>query len=145
MKLTSHDSLAFEAVLMKMIGENARKHRIARKLTQADVADAIGLSAEYYARVERGKAMPSIQTLHRMVLCLGSSADMFLGWTKHSDATEQMDGQSGSTALPLQAEARPLRRLLRQLRQASPRARAFVDHVLGEMEYILRDQTGGTK
>jgi transcriptional regulator with XRE-family HTH domain len=134
------DSLAFESALMSVIGENARKRRIARKLTQADVADTIGLSAEYYARVERGKTMPSIQTLHRMVSCLGGSADMFLGWTAQDDANTQVDTASGSAALALEAVPRPLRRVLRQLRQASPRARALVDQVLGEMEYIVRDQ-----
>lgn len=141
-EITLHDSLALEAALMRMIGENARKLRIARKLTQADVADAIGLSAEYYARVERGKTMPSIETLHRMVLWLGGSADTFFGWTEHGDATPPVEAESGSAALALAAELQPLRRVLRQLRRASPRARAFVDHVLGEMEYISRDQTG---
>jgi transcriptional regulator with XRE-family HTH domain len=141
-ELTASDSFAFEATLMRMIGENARKRRIARKLTQADVADAIGLSAEYYARVERGKVMPSLQMLHRMVLFLGGSVDTFLGCTEDGDATAPVDVESGSAALPWEAEPRPLRRVLRQLREASPHARAFVDHVLGEMEFILRDQTG---
>jgi transcriptional regulator with XRE-family HTH domain len=141
-EVTLPDSYAFEAALMKVIGENARRRRIARKLTQADVADAVGLSAEYYSRVERGKTMPGIQTLHRMVVCLGGSADTFLGWTEHGNAAARADTESGNAALPLEAEPRRLRRVLRQLRQASPRARAFVDHVLGEMEYILHDQAG---
>jgi transcriptional regulator with XRE-family HTH domain len=140
-EITLHDSFAFEAALMRMIGENARRLRIARKLTQADVADAIGLSAEYYARVERGRTMPSIETLHRMVLWLGGSADTFLGWTEHGDSTPSADAESGSAALALEAELQPLRRVLRQLRRASPRARAFVDHVLGEMEYMAGGQT----
>lgn len=56
--------------------------RAARKtlgLTQAQVADKVKVSAEFYARIERGNALPSVETLASLVTALGVSADRLLG------------------------------------------------------------------
>lgn len=130
------DGLAFEAALMRALGQRARERRVARKLTQADVADVIGLSAEYYARVERGKAMPGIEVLHRLVRFLGGSADSFLGCAQAGEAAPRHQASPEGEAP--EADPRPLRRVRRQLRAASPRARAFVEQLVAEMELVRR-------
>ena len=68
-----------KAELEATIGRHARRARHALRLTQAQIAQRIGISAEFYARVERGQALPSIETLARMVTVLGISADELLG------------------------------------------------------------------
>ncbi|MCG8419854.1 MAG: helix-turn-helix transcriptional regulator, partial [Proteobacteria bacterium] len=52
--------------LQATIGRVTRNVREAKKLTQADIAERIGLSAEFYARIERGIALPSIRTLAKL-------------------------------------------------------------------------------
>src|SRR5690606_41652781 len=61
------------------IGMIARKARLALDVTQEDVATQIGISTEYYSRIERGYALPSITTLIHMALPLGLSTDSLLG------------------------------------------------------------------
>lgn len=65
--------------LAKTIGSEARKARKALQLTQADAADRVGVSYEFYARIERGKSLPSIGTFVRISSALGVSADAMLG------------------------------------------------------------------
>jgi transcriptional regulator with XRE-family HTH domain len=62
-----------------VIGKAAREARMALGLTQDTVAERINISAEFYARLERGSVKPSVDTLARMVAVLGVSADMLLG------------------------------------------------------------------
>lgn len=56
-----------------------REARSQRKMTQADVAEALGLTAEYYARVERGHARCSVVTFAAMRRILGFDANALLG------------------------------------------------------------------
>lgn len=45
------------------IGRRMRTLRIARKLTQAQVAEAAGIETSFYGQVERGANTPSVKTL----------------------------------------------------------------------------------
>lgn len=71
--------------LAKTIGSAARSARLARGLTQEDAADIVGVSLEFYARIERGKTLPSVPTLLRLAAALGVSADVLLGLDRLSD------------------------------------------------------------
>lgn len=62
-----------------MIGHNARTSREKLEWTQEQAAERIGISAEFYARIERGKALPSVDTLQRMAMTLNISSDRLLG------------------------------------------------------------------
>lgn len=68
-----------DADLARSIGKAARKARMALGLTQEQTAERLDITTEFYARLERGTAKPSIGTFVRMVMILGVSADTLLG------------------------------------------------------------------
>jgi transcriptional regulator with XRE-family HTH domain len=119
--------------LAESIGTGARSARTSLKLTQEDAAERIGVSAEFYARIERGNALPSVPTLARISTSLGVSADLLLGHV--SEAQEQ---RAPALAPPAPSESdmeRPeLRRLLRRLRKASPATLRLVALLVKELE-----------
>jgi transcriptional regulator with XRE-family HTH domain len=65
--------------LKEAIGRGVHQARKALKLTQEDAAERIGVSPEFYSRIERGATMPSLRTITRMVWALDASADVLLG------------------------------------------------------------------
>lgn len=73
--------------LRATIGARAKLSRRALKLTQAKAARRIGISAEFYARVERGHALPSVPTLKSMADTFNVSVDYLIGM---SDTTPPM-------------------------------------------------------
>lgn len=64
--------------LQRLLGEAARAARLRLGLTQAEVAEKVGLKPGVYGRVERGMMMPSVPTLRRMCETLGISSDVLL-------------------------------------------------------------------
>ncbi len=56
-----------------------RKARAARELTQAEVAELVGMAPEAYGRLERGGALPRAQTLRDLATHLRVSTDALLG------------------------------------------------------------------
>lgn len=52
--------------LQEKIGENLKKIREENKLTQAEVAKAIDMNANYYAKIERGEGNPSTEMLEKL-------------------------------------------------------------------------------
>ena len=54
-----------------MIGENIRDVRKSRGLTQAELAEASGLSRSYLADAEQGRYSPSVKTLQVIASALG--------------------------------------------------------------------------
>lgn len=65
--------------LATTFGNNLRAARKARQLTQAQVAESISVSNEFYARLERGKSLPSADTLVALVESLDVTADALFG------------------------------------------------------------------
>lgn len=65
--------------LRKAIGNAAREARETREITPEDAAERIGVSPEFYARIERGTVTPSLRTVARMAEVLEVSADTLLG------------------------------------------------------------------
>jgi ribosome-binding protein aMBF1 (putative translation factor) len=53
------------------VGDALRKVRLAREWTQAQLAEAAHLSANYVARLERGELGPSFFVAHRLADALG--------------------------------------------------------------------------
>jgi len=60
-------------------GEAIRRGRLARGWTQASLADASQLSANYVARLERGELGPSLYVAHRIAQALGLEIDALVG------------------------------------------------------------------
>lgn len=57
--------------MKKLFTSELRQHRLAAGLTQREVAERCGVSRENYARIERGAASTTIETLTRIVNALG--------------------------------------------------------------------------
>jgi transcriptional regulator with XRE-family HTH domain len=116
--------------LSQRLGESAREARKRAGLTQADVAERIGVATEVYGRMERGLVLPSVTTLQRLCLVLQTPADLLLGLSAERGASWARE-----PALP--PEPPPLRRLLRTLRHLQgPELRA-----LGVMASLLRRES----
>jgi transcriptional regulator with XRE-family HTH domain len=65
-------------VLQKRIGEVARAAREGLGLTQAQVAQKMGMNPGVYGRLERGGMMPSVGALRRLATALGVPPDALL-------------------------------------------------------------------
>lgn len=52
------------------IADNLKQVRIKKDLTQAEVAEKSGLHPNSYAKIERGEALPSLETLEKIVKAL---------------------------------------------------------------------------
>lgn len=100
--------------LSKALGDEARLARQQAGLTQADVAERIGVATEVYGRLERGLLMPSVPTLRRLCVALRLPADVLLSLGKgpHPAWLEP-------PPLP-QNEGPQMRRLMRHVRRLGP-------------------------
>lgn len=115
--------------LAKTIGTAARKARKALKLTQADAAERLDVSVEFYARIERGTSLPSIVTFARIVSALGVSGDALLG--RQPAIVQPLAG----TWAPSPPDDSPeVRRVVRRLRKARPATLRLITLLLKEME-----------
>ncbi|MGZ3457223.1 MAG: helix-turn-helix domain-containing protein [Archangium sp.] len=115
--------------LRTTIGNAARHARGQAGLTQADVADRVGLATEVYGRLERGQLLPSVPSLLKLCLTMRVSSDRLLGL----DASRV----AGWAARPEQHEPPQLRRLLRTLRQLTP---AQVK-VVAQLAHLIHNNT----
>jgi transcriptional regulator with XRE-family HTH domain len=71
------DAAAAEATA-KTLAQALRSRRFARALTQAALAERLGISLEAYSRLERGQALPSFPTLLRLCAVLETTPDALL-------------------------------------------------------------------
>lgn len=62
----------------RSIGENIRKYRKAKKMTQESLAERAGLSVNYIGSIERGEKLPSLETFIEIVNQIGVSSDCIL-------------------------------------------------------------------
>lgn len=60
-------------------GKRVRFIRRCLDITQEQLAEKIGLTAAFIGHIERGTRIPSIETLYRLCLALGVSADYLMG------------------------------------------------------------------
>ena len=72
--------------LKKRIGNAARRARVSLGYTQEDAAEEIGVTVEYYARIERGTSLPSLRKFLRIAFAFGLSTDQMLGLTENAEA-----------------------------------------------------------
>lgn len=70
--------MAEKGELMRLIGNNVRKYRMERKLTQHQLADLVNCDNSAITRIEGGKRMMSVVTLRAMAKALGVSCDALL-------------------------------------------------------------------
>jgi transcriptional regulator with XRE-family HTH domain len=111
---------AFSERLAAGIGRRARLARRARGMTRADVAEWLGVTTEFYARIERGNALPSVTTLARLVGALDLELDEIIA--------RAAGGELPGVEPP--RDPLPVRRVMRRLRRARPSARRLVIEIL---------------
>ena len=52
--------------LKEIFGTNVRQHRKARHMSQAELAEAAGLSVDMVGKIERGKSGPSFESIEQL-------------------------------------------------------------------------------
>ena len=57
--------------LSRHIGHQLKTTRLRKNLTQAEVAKRAGTNTNYYAKLERGEAVPSLKKLEKVAKALG--------------------------------------------------------------------------
>lgn len=67
-----------EADILKIIGENTRKYRRRAGLTQAELAEQVGVGTAFISRVERGQKRMRIETMLMVASALNISVDLLL-------------------------------------------------------------------
>ena len=60
------------------IGKNIRKYRLARKMSQAELANAVGLSGNYIGMVERNEKTLSLESFIAVSNALHVSSELLL-------------------------------------------------------------------
>nr|WP_233261849.1 helix-turn-helix transcriptional regulator [Vitiosangium sp. GDMCC 1.1324] len=97
--------------MSKALGDAAREARQHARLTQADVAERIGVATEVYGRLERGLLMPSVPTLRRLCVALRLPADALLALGSAQPPTWVEPPE------PSEPEEPQMRRLMRHVRK----------------------------
>lgn len=103
-----------EQTLSTVLGAAVRAARQKMELTQADVAERVGLATEVYGRLERGHMLPSVRTLLRICSVLHVSADEVLGLANLERPVQVAESPREPR------ESREVRRLVRTLRNLEP-------------------------
>ncbi len=62
------------------IATKLKKIRLQKHLKQVDVAQKAGINSNYYAKVERGEAVPSVITLKKVFGALGVKSSEVLSF-----------------------------------------------------------------
>lgn len=74
--------------IQERIGENVRRFRIMRHLTQEQLAEAVGISTSFCTNIERGKKRPGLRVLVSLADALSVSTDALLSDVKDSTVEE---------------------------------------------------------
>lgn len=67
-----------DVALMETIGKNVKKYREKAHLTQAELAEFVGVENAFISRVERGQKLMKLKTLLALADALHVSADLLL-------------------------------------------------------------------
>lgn len=118
-------SAAMEQRLATIIGASVRAARQRLDLTQADVAERVGIATEVYGRLERGHMLPSVKTLRRLCLVLNCSSDVLLGVASAEKPVVVAEDP------PEYGERPEVRRVLRALRRLEPAQLRLISQVAG--------------
>jgi DNA-binding XRE family transcriptional regulator len=62
------------------IASKLKKYRLKKGMKQTDVAEKAGLNSNFYSKVERGEAIPSVITLKKILGALGVKSSEVLSF-----------------------------------------------------------------
>ncbi len=113
-----------QAKLAKHLGAAARAARMQAKLTQADVAERVGVATEVYGRLERGGMLPSVPTLRKLCSALRADANALLGLKSGLPLVSVNE-----PAPEVEEESPRVRQVLRSLRRLTPTQLNAVGHI----------------
>lgn len=104
--------------LLKEIGERVRKARLAKGMSQAQLAEALNISPPYVSNIETGKHIMKITTLIKLTEALGVSNDWIL-----RNATREADEYTSEEFDQLMSDCSPsekahLMKLLMHLKES---------------------------
>ncbi len=116
-----------DSALAQRLGASLRRLRLAREMTQADVAESAGVSVEFLGRIERGATLPSVPTLFGLTQALGVQ----LGALDEG-------AETALSSTPVDEDSKELRRLTMKLRRATPGVLRLVAQLLSEFERASR-------
>ncbi len=60
------------------LGQNLRKIRTKKKMTQGDLASALNVDRAYISNIENGRMNPTLSTLEKIAVALGISSSELL-------------------------------------------------------------------
>ena len=120
--------------LSETIGTALKNARQRRAWSQAEVAERVGIAAEVYGRLERGRIVPRADTLVRLAVALEVTADTLLGLAMGNEAPQPPPEVATEDDQAALLRRRETRRLLRRLDAASPRTLQLLDLLLGAIQ-----------
>lgn len=62
----------------KKLGENLKRIRLAKKLSQGDLSKSLGVDRAYISNIENGRMNPTLSTLEKLAGALGISSSELL-------------------------------------------------------------------
>ena len=62
----------------KKLGQNMKRIRIAKQMTQGDICRKLGVDRAYISNVESGNKNPTLSTITKLAKALGVSVDELL-------------------------------------------------------------------
>ncbi len=115
--------------LMTHLAAVVREARKKTELTQADVADRVGLVTEVFGRLERGHLLPSVPTFRRLCRVLRLDANVVLGLDAEKAPLLEVPEPEADDPPELRRLMRTLRRMdTAQLAVVSSTANAVMRH-----------------
>lgn len=124
--------------LAHKIGEELAAARRALGITQEQASERIGITVEYYARIERGQSRPSLPVFSRIAVAMNVSADVLLGLAETMEQPNR--APPAWFEPPKEEENRQLQRVMRRLRQIPPEFVTVVDGLVRQLERFLEQQ-----
>ncbi len=121
--------------LAQTISAHVSKARDKLGITQEEASELIGITVEYYARIERGQSLPSLRVFAQIAIVLGVSADILIGRDESPLRANFMPPRWFEQNA--QQDSKQLRRLIRRLRRVPPEVVAAMDAVLRQIERLL--------
>lgn len=70
---------------MSKIGDNIKKFRIFRKMTQIELGEAVNRSKNVVSNWERGDNTPDLDTLEKLCVVLDVTPNQLFGWDKNPE------------------------------------------------------------
>lgn len=110
------------------IGENVKKYRNAKKLTQKELADKANISRSYLADVENNRYNPSIDVLKSIADALNVSIDKFFEDSKGKDNSVINDGNAIDPRI---------RSIIDSLDRAGDLQDEDIDEIIQQVEFLI--------